>query len=103
MMLAPSYASRTACERPWPRAAPVMSGDWPGPGRALLGAAARSKSRGGGDEDDNCEQLSEGAGDDGRFQLLIFFPGSCCRPRESRPTVERRSSAATTSASEVVG
>jgi hypothetical protein len=29
MMSAPSWASRIACERPWPRAAPVMKATLP--------------------------------------------------------------------------
>src|SRR5690348_12651769 len=37
MMSAPSCASRTACDRPWPRAAPVMKATLPATRPAMLG------------------------------------------------------------------
>src|ERR1700747_3008060 len=36
MMSAPSWASRTACDRPWPRAAPVMKATLPATRPAML-------------------------------------------------------------------
>ena len=40
MMSAPSLASRTACARPWPRAAPVMNATRPSRGPSVAATAA---------------------------------------------------------------